>query len=113
MFRHEGRTWPTTHRGRLWIAAAAKHPEEEEIEQLQQFYRNYYKDTSLKFPKEYPTGCLLGCVNIDDCLDQEVYRKRFPDGESASPYVFICSNPIILPIFYPIAGKHKICKSTL
>lgn len=41
--RHEGRTWPTTHRGRLWIAAAAKPPEEDEILALEQFYRDYYK----------------------------------------------------------------------
>lgn len=41
-FRHEGRSWPTTHRGRLWIAAAAKVPEQEEIEALESFYRDYY-----------------------------------------------------------------------
>lgn len=40
--RHEGRTWPTTHRGRLWIAAAAKSPDDEEIEQLENFYKQYY-----------------------------------------------------------------------
>lgn len=107
--RHEGRVWPTTHRGRLWIAAASKQPEDEEIIALENFYRDYYQDPSLKFPKEYPTSCLLGCVTIDDCLDQENYRKKFGDGgESSSPYVMICSNPIILPIFYPISGKHKI-----
>ncbi|XP_019866589.1 activating signal cointegrator 1 [Aethina tumida] len=106
--QHEGRTWPTTHRGRLWIAAAAKPPEEDEILALEQFYRDYYKDTSLKFPKDYPTSCLLGSVYVEDCLDQEAYRKKFPNGESNSPFVLICTNPIILPIFYPIIGKHKI-----
>jgi len=30
----EGRTWSTTHRGRLWIAAAAKKPDVAEIEQV-------------------------------------------------------------------------------
>lgn len=90
------------------------------------FYRQYYNgtvlfqwccfsfivfsDSTLKFPRDYPTSCLLGCVFVEDCLDQETYRKRYPNGESSSPYVFICSNPIILPIFYPIVGKHKICK---
>ncbi|CAH1108679.1 unnamed protein product [Psylliodes chrysocephalus] len=106
--KHEGRTWPTTHRGRLWIASAAKVPDDEEIEALETFYREYYQDTSLKFPREYPTSCLLGCVFVEDCLEEEVYRKQFPNGESNSPYVLICSNPTILPIFYPIAGKHKI-----
>ncbi|ERL96196.1 hypothetical protein D910_01382, partial [Dendroctonus ponderosae] len=68
-----------------------------------------FSDTTLRFPQEYPTGCLLGCVTVEDCLDQEAYKKRFGDNEeSTSPYVMICSNPVILPIFYPISGKHKI-----
>ncbi|KAF7284000.1 hypothetical protein GWI33_022817 [Rhynchophorus ferrugineus] len=107
--RHEGRTWPTTHRGRLWIAAAARQPEEEEIVALEDFYKQFYNDQTLKFPREYPTSSLLGCVTVEDCLNQEDYKKRFGDNdESTSPYVMICSNPIILPIFYPISGKHKI-----
>nr|XP_023018636.1 activating signal cointegrator 1 [Leptinotarsa decemlineata] len=106
--KHEGRTWPTDHRGRLWIAAAAKVPEDEEIDALESFYKDYYQDTSLKFPKDYPTSCLLGCVFVEDCMEQEAYRKKYPNGESNSPYVLICSSPIILPIFYPIVGKHKI-----
>ncbi|KAJ8924475.1 hypothetical protein NQ315_007272 [Exocentrus adspersus] len=106
--KHEGRTWPTTHRGRLWIAAAAKAPDEDEVDVLESFYRDYYQDTTLTFPKEYPTSCLLGCVFVEDCMEQEAYRKKYPNGESNSPFVLICSNPIILPIFYPIIGKHKI-----
>ncbi|XP_018568007.1 activating signal cointegrator 1 [Anoplophora glabripennis] len=105
---HEGRTWPTTHRGRLWIAAAAKAPDEDEVDALESFYREYYQDPTLSFPKEFPTSCLLGCVFVEDCMEQEAYRKKYPNGESNSPFVLICSNPIILPIFYPIIGKHKI-----
>lgn len=29
-----------------------------------------------KFPKDYPTGCLLGCVNVTDCLSQEQFRQQ-------------------------------------
>lgn len=32
---HEGRTWYSAHRGRLWIHAAAKEPTKEEIAQVQ------------------------------------------------------------------------------
>ncbi|CAG9857807.1 unnamed protein product [Phyllotreta striolata] len=106
--KHEGRTWPTMHRGRLWIASAAKIPDDDEIGCLEGFYREYYQDNSLKFPRDYPISCLLGCVFVDDCLDQETYRRKYPKGESTSPFVLICSNPLILPIFYPIVGKHKI-----
>lgn len=130
VYRHEGRVWKTNHRGRLWIAAAAKAPDEDEVEALEIFYRDYYNgwltccvellifsnfftDQTLQFPRDYPTSCLLGCVYVEDCLEQETYREQFPNGESSSPYVLICSNPIILPIFYPIVGKHKICKDFL
>ena len=35
---HEGRTWYSPHRGRLWIHAAAKVPSDEEIAAVQQMY---------------------------------------------------------------------------
>ncbi|KAK9880543.1 hypothetical protein WA026_011780 [Henosepilachna vigintioctopunctata] len=106
--KHEGRNWPTNHRGTLWIAAAAHKPDLDDISVVEKFYRNYYNEPNLKFPTSYPTSCLLGCVEVDECLNQETYKKQYPNGESESPYVLICSNPIILPIFYPIVGQHKI-----
>lgn len=145
--RHEGRTWKTNHRGRLWIAAAAKQPSDDEILECEEMYKNYYcgkcdfkrfpkssvlypvsfifyvdgefsethknyllADPSLKFPRTYPVSCLLGCVHVEDCLPQNEYRKLYPNGESSSPFVLICRNPVILPIFYPMSGQHKICK---
>uniref|UniRef100_A0A7N6F7L3 ASCH domain-containing protein n=1 Tax=Anabas testudineus TaxID=64144 RepID=A0A7N6F7L3_ANATE len=113
--RVEGRTWYTSHRGRLWIAAAAKKPSPQEIAEVESMYRHIYKKgKSVKFPKDYPTGCLLGCVNMTDCLSQEQFREQFPDTceESASPFVFICTNPQELLVKFPMKGKHKICKSS-
>lgn len=107
---HEGRSWYTAHRGRLWIASTAKPPDPELIKQMESFYQNYYKDENLKFPSQYPPGVLLGCVKITDCLPQEEYRKVYPHGESDSPFVFICSDPQELPIRFPVKGDHKICK---
>lgn len=106
---HEGRTWYTSHRGRLWIASASKTPSTEEIKQMQEYYR-VLKDERIIFPEHYPTSCLLGCVSVVDVLPQEEYRKQYPDGESDSPYVFICDNPYVLPIKFPLQGKHKIYK---
>lgn len=37
--RMEGRTWYTSHRGRLWIAAAAKRPTPQEIAQVEATYQ--------------------------------------------------------------------------
>ncbi|XP_011292639.2 activating signal cointegrator 1 [Musca domestica] len=106
--KHEGRVWYSEHRGRLWIASTAKEPRPEEIKELENFYRVFYNDPTIKFPEHYPTGCLLGCVKIDECLPQEEYQELYPGGESDSPYVFICSNPEQLPVVFPIKGQHKI-----
>ena len=35
---HEGRTWYSPHRGRLWIHSASKEPTREEIQQVQRQY---------------------------------------------------------------------------
>uniref|UniRef100_UPI00398F5225 activating signal cointegrator 1-like n=1 Tax=Pristiophorus japonicus TaxID=55135 RepID=UPI00398F5225 len=37
--RVEGRTWYTSHRGRLWIAAAAKRPSSQEVTEIEGTYR--------------------------------------------------------------------------
>ena len=85
---------------------------DDEIKQLENFYRVYYgKDIS--FPQHYPSGCILGCVEVVDVLPQEEYRLQFPNGESESPYVFLCENPLELFIKFPNKGQHKICKFTL
>ena len=28
------------------------------------------------FPSDYPVGCLLGCVDMVDCLPQDEYRQQ-------------------------------------
>lgn len=65
---------------------------------------------NLPFPASYPTSCLLGSVDVADVMSQEDYRETYPQGESSSPYVFICQNPQELLIKYPMSGQHKICK---
>ena len=148
--RCEGRSWHSTHRGRLWIAATRKEPSPAEIEQVQQFYVTLYgsewtmcgivlcyamlfcilfsdDQENLFFPLHYPTSCLLGCVDVLDCLPKEEYQEKVgsitshdlcshgyvsmqePQGESESEYVFIVDNPQELTVKFPIAGQHKIC----
>ena len=43
---HEGRSWYTPHRGRLWIHAAAKESDPEIVSQMERFYRA--RDTGLR-----------------------------------------------------------------
>ncbi|NXE24100.1 TRIP4 protein, partial [Ardeotis kori] len=109
--RVEGRTWYTSHRGRLWIAATAKRPSPQEISELEATYRMLLQK-DVEFPSGYPSGCLLGCVDVTDCLSQEQFSEQYPDlsQESGSPFVFICTNPQEMVVKFPIKGKHKICK---
>ncbi|XP_042898436.1 activating signal cointegrator 1 isoform X1 [Parasteatoda tepidariorum] len=106
--KHEGRVWYTSYRGRLWIHAAGKVPIKEEITDIETFYSR--RQGYCAFPQTYPTGCLLGCVDVVDCLPQEEYKNQFPEGESASPYVFICENPQELKLKIPMKGQHKLFK---
>ncbi|KAM6257300.1 activating signal cointegrator 1 [Porphyrio hochstetteri] len=109
--RVEGRTWYTSHRGRLWIAATAKRPSPQEISELETTYRMLLgKDVD--FPNDYPSGCLLGCVDVTDCLSQEQFKEQHPDlsQESGSPFVFLCTNPQEMVVKFPIKGKQKIWK---
>lgn len=110
--RLEGRGWYTAHRGRLWIASAAKEHTKEHIEAIENNYRSFYGSYQLDFPKEYPTSALLGCVNVVDCLSNEEYFKTHPEDpeENDSPYVMICDNPQQLTIKFQMKGKHKIYK---
>ncbi|XP_017012842.2 activating signal cointegrator 1 [Drosophila takahashii] len=106
--KHEGRVWYSEHRGRLWIASTSKEPHSEDIAQMEGFYKVLYGDPDIKFPSHYPTSSLLGCVHVDSCLPQEEYREAFPNGESESPYVFVCTKPEQLNILLPVQGDHKI-----
>lgn len=33
-------------------------------------------DADVEFPSDYPSGCLLGCVDITDCLSQEQFNEQ-------------------------------------
>jgi len=105
---HEGRTWYSQHRGRLWIHAGSKEPSPEDIAAYEQFYRG--RRPGVTFPAKYPTSCLLGSVDVTDWLAQEEYRETHPTGESASPYVAVCTNPQELVLKFPMKGEHKIFK---
>jgi len=117
--RIEGRSWPTDHRGVLWIHAAAKQPEPELIASLEAQYKTI---RSRPFPKFYPCSVLLGCVEIVDCLSHDELLKKqsesIPttddlnkpvfDEENDSEFAIICINPKRLAIPLAISGQHKI-----
>eukprot|EP00731_Ephydatia_muelleri_P016475 Em0009g899a len=107
----EGRSWYTTHRGRLWIAATVQEPTVDTISSVEKMYKTLYQGgKGLKLPSEYPTGCLLGSVDIIDCLARDDYIAKFPNGECDDAYVFLVENPRQLTIKFPVKGQHKIWK---
>lgn len=120
--RFEGRTWYSPFKGRLWIYAAHKMPSDEEIQNVEQFYSHL---GNKNFPRNYPTDVIVGCVIIEDCLPEEIYRKQYPECEIESPYVFVCDYPIAfirpLPVaksggrqIYRLEPKiHQACKGLL
>ncbi len=107
---HEGRSWPTKYRGRLWIHAAAAKPQD--VESVEAHCRQFVPDGT-KFPTNYPTSCLLGYTYVVDCLSKEDYQKQFPVTEqqsAGSEFVFICLGSKLLPFMLGMEGDHKIFK---
>lgn len=105
----EGRSWYTAHRGRLWIASTGKLPDEHEIRRTEERYRCLYPDDDIEFPKIYPSGTLLGCVNLVDCITKGEYFSKNPDAmdETDSAYLFVCESPEELPVKFSVKGKVK------
>eukprot|EP01028_Stygiella_incarcerata_P014145 TRINITY_DN911_c0_g1_i2.p1 TRINITY_DN911_c0_g1~~TRINITY_DN911_c0_g1_i2.p1 ORF type:complete len:487 (+),score=153.23 TRINITY_DN911_c0_g1_i2:157-1617(+) len=115
----EGREWGTTYRGRLWIAATAKKPPDDVIEHVEKSLESIGRNG---FPEVYPSGCLLGCVDLVDILPAEEFRKRREEWitsgrpkeedqwaeESSTAYQWVCQNPVLLEDPIPLLGRPKI-----
>ena len=100
----EGRSWYSAHRGRLWIHSASKEAITPEITALEERYREL-KGYDTKFPPFYPAGVVLGYVYVDD-----VIPHLENDEENSSEYLFVCSNPAVIPVPIRTKGKNKIWK---
>jgi len=113
--RIEGRSWPTDHRGRLWIHAASHEPTADEISEVEQHYRFIYEElegVEVRFPDCYPTSCLLGCVDVVGCITQEELQasdlSESLKSESSSEFCFLCENPQKLLLPFVLSGQHKL-----
>ncbi|CAM9496185.1 unnamed protein product [Ectocarpus sp. 12 AP-2014] len=117
--RVEGRSWPTEHRGILWVHAAAKEPNPAEVRAVEDQYRSIYAvdgiSDKLCLPTSYPTSCLLGCVDIVGCLPKAEFQaaEDIPLGpklESQSEFVFLCQDPRQLVLPFSLSGQHQLWK---
>ena len=113
--RIEGRGWATDHRGLLWIASTAQEPSAADVEEMEAFYATVHglEGRSLTFPEAYPTGVLLGCVQVMDCLSAEQVEGwgGLPESvvmEVGSPFCFLCSRPERLVVPQQMRGWPKI-----
>ncbi|KAG2488322.1 hypothetical protein HYH03_013172 [Edaphochlamys debaryana] len=113
--RIEGRTWDSNHRGRLWIHAASKEPDPEEVAQLHAFYTTVHglEGRTPAFPPAYPTGVLVGCVEVVDVLPSAAVEgwPGLPESlkmEAGSPFCFLCQAPKRLVVPQQLPGQHKL-----
>ncbi|KAM1854987.1 hypothetical protein TB2_010400 [Malus domestica] len=114
--RVEGRSWPSPIRGRLWIHAAGKVPDEATIKAMEEFYREIYAVdgiTDLKFPEHYPVSRLLGCVEVVGCLRREELAswQMVPEGvrlEALTDMCWLCEQPQKLLVPFEMRGYQGV-----
>ncbi|CAN1765955.1 Activating signal cointegrator 1 [Linum perenne] len=116
--RIEGRSWPAPLRGRLWIHAAGKFPEQETIKAMEEFYREIYAlngITDIKFPQHYPVSRLLGCVEIVGCLkrDELASWEAIPvllqvRVEGQTDFCWLCEHPQRLLVPFEMRGYQGV-----
>jgi hypothetical protein len=124
--RLDGRGWCSEYRGPLWIHAASKEPSPEEISEMEAFHTSVFRSLATysggdpeavpTLPSSYPTSCLLGCVNVVDCVSAETYASwlTLPDGalEEASihgnGYYFLFEGHRRLVVPQRMPGQHKL-----
>lgn len=122
--RLDGRTWASDHRGPLWIHAAAKEPSHEDIQSMEGFHAEVFRelsgndDAQPTLPPSYPTSCLLGCVDMVDCVSAEEYtawptlplgvREEARIHGDGKYFLFENHQRLVLPQRMP--GQHKLWK---
>lgn len=114
--RIEGRSWSAPIRGRLWIHAAGKVPEEATIKAMEEFYREIYAVngiTDIKFPQHYPVSRLLGCVEVVGCVTREELAgwELVPEGvrlEAQTDMCWLCERPQKLLIPFEMRGYQGV-----
>ncbi|KAK9867937.1 hypothetical protein WJX84_006120 [Apatococcus fuscideae] len=107
--------WQCDHRGQLWVHSTSQRPTPEEIQELEAFYRRVYslEDKVPTFPKNYPTGALVGCVDVVDIVQAEEIEawEGLPASikeEVGSPYGFLCENARYLVVPQAMRGHPKL-----
>ncbi|KAF8821698.1 zinc finger motif, C2HC5-type protein, partial [Cardiosporidium cionae] len=116
--RVEGREWPTLHRGRLWIHAAAKPLDELTQFTAESLYHSVAIEQSVDLASlTYPVSTLLGSITLETCLSYDQYTQSdYPIDASLfsdmipSKFYFILSHPLKLKHPVMMRGNVKLWK---
>ncbi|CAA0367341.1 ASCH domain [Arabidopsis suecica] len=114
--RIEGRSWPSPIRGRLWIHAASKVPDEATIKAMEEFYQQIYAVdgiTDIQFPQHYPVSRLIGCVEVVGCVTSDELQNwdALPQGvrlEGQTNFCWLCEKPQKLIIPFEMRGYQGV-----
>ncbi|CAH8262858.1 unnamed protein product [Arabidopsis lyrata] len=114
--RIEGRSWPSPIRGRLWIHAASKVPDEATIKAMEEFYQEIYAVdgiTDIQFPQHYPVSRLIGCVEVVGCVTSDELQNwdALPQGvrlEGQTNFCWLCEQPQKLIIPFEMRGYQGV-----
>lgn len=80
--RFEGREWTTKFRGPLWVHATSQKPKAEDIELIEEAYKEHYQsigEDMPTFPARYFTSSVIGRVELIDVLPLEEYHDTVPE----------------------------------
>lgn len=95
--RVENRTWPTRHRGRLYIHAGKSTAWQKAINP-----ERWQRDFSIPWPDNLVYGAILGHVDVIDCVPiGERIAASGPDPWASGPFCWVLANPVALaePLF--------------
>ncbi|XVF42286.1 hypothetical protein PTKIN_Ptkin01aG0348900 [Pterospermum kingtungense] len=114
--RIEGRSWSPSIRGRLWIHAASRVPDEATIKAMEEFYKEIYAVngiTNIRFPEDYPVSRLLGCVEVVGCLrcEELAQWEVLPEGvrlEGQTDFCWLCEQPKQLLVPLEMRGYQRV-----
>ncbi|KAK3285116.1 hypothetical protein CYMTET_7265 [Cymbomonas tetramitiformis] len=119
--RVEGRVWSSDYSGPLWIHAASKEPEPEDIAHFEEFYTEIYRldtcsNVTPEFPKHYPTSALVGRVQVSTVVSAEDFAAfsdmppsaRAEGRANGSDFFFLCESAERLVMPFQMSGQHKL-----
>lgn len=108
--RVENRTWKLNLRERLYIHSAKS---------ISRSDVAWCRAQRIKLPSTYPLGCIVGSVEVYDCVHADDFTRahakligRDQAKFAFGPYLFLLRDPVLLPTPIPARGRLGIWRTT-